>query len=55
MEIGVNADLDTPDSLAAKIAKAGGGGKVQAESTDPDHPLKWSFYIGGGAAPPGAK
>lgn len=55
LEIGVNTELDTPESLAAKIAKAGGGGKVQAESSDPDHPLKWSFYVGGGAAPPGAK
>ena len=55
MEIGVNAELDTPESLAAKIAKAGGAGKVQIESADPDHPLKWSFYVGGSAAPPGAK
>lgn len=55
LEFSVNAESDTPESLAAKIAKAGGGGKVQVESTDPDHPLKWSFYAGGSAAPPGAK
>jgi hypothetical protein len=57
-EIGVNTDIDTPESVAAKIAKYGvKSGKHLIESTDKDHPVSYKFSIGEGdtPAPPGAK
>jgi hypothetical protein len=56
VEIGVNPELDTPESIAAQIEKQGGAqGMATFESADPEHPLKWKFLLGDAPAPPGAK
>lgn len=52
--INVNTESDTPQSIAAQIAKAGGAeGMARIEGID--RPLQWKFMIGNQTPPPGSK